>query len=60
MTLFLRFPTLYLVKKGQTANPMKYESGRDADSFIKFLAKESTDGLKGYGRDGKKKKKTEL
>lgn len=25
--------------------------------FIKYLAKESTDGLSGYGKDGKKKKK---
>jgi len=54
------FPTLYYAPKNNKKNPKKYESGRDVDSFVKFLAKESTDGLKGYKRDGKKKKKTEL
>lgn len=54
------FPTLYFVKKGQKGSPMKYESGRDVDAFVKFLAKESTDGLKGYDRNGNKKKKSEL
>lgn len=33
------------------------QAGREVDDFIKYLAKESTDGLKGYDRDGKKKKK---
>lgn len=33
------------------------QGGREVDEFIKYLAKESTDGLSGYNRDGKKKKK---
>lgn len=54
------FPTLYFAPKGSKQNPKKYESGRDVDSFVKFMAKESTDGLQGFSMDGKKKKKSEL
>jgi protein disulfide isomerase family A protein 3 len=37
------------------------QGGREVDDFLKYLAKESTDELAGYKRDGKKKKKkTEL
>jgi len=54
------FPTLYFAKKGEKMTPMKYESGRDVDSFIKFLAKEATEPLQGYDRSGKKTKKSEL
>ncbi|XP_059171523.1 protein disulfide-isomerase A3-like [Physella acuta] len=51
------FPTIYYAPKGNKSSPKKYEGGREVDEFIKFLAKESTDGLVGYNRDGKKKKK---
>ncbi|BFZ02019.1 hypothetical protein BsWGS_05058 [Bradybaena similaris] len=51
------FPTIYFAPKGSKKSPRKYEAGREVDDFIKYLAKESTDGLKGYDRDGKKKKK---
>jgi protein disulfide isomerase family A protein 3 len=54
------FPTLYYAPKGDKQNPLKYESGRDVDSFVKFLAEKSTDGLSGYDKKGKKKKKSEL
>ncbi|CAG5124327.1 unnamed protein product [Candidula unifasciata] len=58
------FPTIYFAPKGSKSSPRKYEGGREVDDFIKYLAKESTDGLSGYDRDGKKKKdkkkKTEL
>lgn len=54
------FPTLFFAPKGKKQSPMKYESGRDVDSFIKFLAKEATDPLNGYDRNGKKTKKSEL
>lgn len=54
------FPTLYYVPKGNKQNPMKYESGRDVDSIVKFLAEKSTDGLSGFDRKGKKTKKSEL
>jgi len=39
------------------------QGGREVDEFIKFLAREATDPLSGYTRDGKKvkaAKKTEL
>ena len=41
---------------------MLLQGGREVKDFIKYLAKESTDGLKGWNRDGKKKKskKSEL
>ena len=54
------FPTLFFAPKGNKQSPMKYESGRDVDSFVKFLAKEATDPLNGYDRNGKKTKKSEL
>ena len=41
-------------------NPRKYEGGREVDEFVKYLAKESTDPLKGYKRDGSNTKKNEL
>jgi len=52
------FPTLYWVPKGGA--PRQYQGGRALDDFVKYIAKEATDELKGYKRDGKKKKKTEL
>lgn len=54
------FPTLYFAPKNSKQNPMKYESGRDVDSFVKFLAKHATDPLIGFDRNGKKLKKSEL
>lgn len=52
------FPTIYYAPKGSKNSPKKYEGGREVDDFIKYLAKESTDGLSGFGKDGKKKKKS--
>lgn len=54
------FPTIYFAPKNSKQNPKKYEGGREVDDFVKYLAKESTDPLSGWGRDGKKTKKTEL
>jgi len=59
------FPTIYFVPKGSKSSPKRYEGPREVDDFIKYLAKEATSPLKGYGRDGKKvkgakKDKTEL
>lgn len=53
------FPTLYWLPKN-TKTPIPYSGAREVKDFIKFIAEHSTDGLKGYSRDGKKKKKTEL
>ncbi|VDM52112.1 unnamed protein product [Angiostrongylus costaricensis] len=53
------FPTIYWLPKGNKESPLPYNGGREVDDFISFIAKHSTDGLKGYSRDGKKKK-TEL
>ena len=33
-----------------------FQGGREVDDFIKFLAKEATDALDGYDRNGSKKK----
>lgn len=40
-----------------TKTPVSYDGGREVKDFIKYIAKHSTDGLKGYDRDGKKIKK---
>ena len=38
-----------------------FQGGREVDDFVKYLAKEATEELSGYNRDGKKKKsKVEL
>jgi protein disulfide isomerase family A protein 3 len=52
-------PTLFWLPK-DSKKPVKYESGREVDDFIKFIAKEATNELKGYDRSGKPKAKTEL
>lgn len=53
------FPTIYFAPKGKKAHPKKYESGREVDDFIKYLAKEATDEMNGWDRQAKEKK-TEL
>uniref|UniRef100_A0A914V9R8 Protein disulfide-isomerase n=1 Tax=Plectus sambesii TaxID=2011161 RepID=A0A914V9R8_9BILA len=54
------FPTIFWVPKDKKNSPVAYQGAREVDDFVKFIAKESTDGLKGFARDGKKKKKSEL
>ncbi len=51
-----RFPTIYYSPKNSKNSPKKYEGGREVDDFVKYLAKESTDGLRGFDKNGKKKK----
>lgn len=54
------FPTLFWLPKG-SKKPVKYESGRELQDFIKYIAKEATEELKGYDRSGNpKESKTEL
>uniref|UniRef100_A0A914REJ8 Thioredoxin domain-containing protein n=1 Tax=Parascaris equorum TaxID=6256 RepID=A0A914REJ8_PAREQ len=55
--LNIQFPTLYWVPKNAKDKPVPYSGAREVDDFVKFIAKHSTEGLKGYDRDGKKKKK---
>jgi len=52
------FPTIYWVPKGKKDAPVPYHGGRELDDFVQFIAKESTDELNGWERDGKKKKKS--
>lgn len=55
------FPTLFWVPKDKKDKPVKYEGGREVNDFIKYIAKEATNELKGYDRSGKpKESKTEL
>jgi len=55
------FPTIFFSPKGSKSSPKSYEGGREVDDFIKYLARESSSPLKGFGRDGKVKvQKTEL
>lgn len=50
------FPTIYFAPKNDKQNPRKYEGGREVDDFIKYLARESTEPMVGYDRNGSKKK----
>lgn len=52
------FPTIYYAPKGGKTAPKQYDGGREVDDFIKYLAKEATNPLKGYDRAGKKVKKS--
>jgi len=54
------FPSLFFVPKKSKQTPRKYEGGREVDDFVKYLAKESTDPLKGYKRNGAKTKSGDL
>lgn len=56
------FPTIYFAPKNSKTSPKSYDGGREVDEFIKYLARESTEPLSGYTREGKKvkAKKTEL
>jgi len=47
------FPTIYFAPKGDKKNPKQYNGGREVDDFLKYLAKESTNQLKGFDRSGK-------
>lgn len=49
------FPTIYFAPKNNKENPRKYEGGREVNDFIKYLAKEASDPLNGYDRNGNKK-----
>jgi len=53
------FPTLFWIPKDGKDKPVRYEGGREADDFIKYIAEHATNELKGYDRSGKTKK-TEL
>ncbi|GAB1606121.1 protein disulfide-isomerase A3-like [Argonauta hians] len=50
------FPTIYFSPKNSKDSPKKYNGGREVDDFVKYLAQESTNELKGYTRSGGKKK----
>lgn len=50
------FPTIYFKPKGKENNPKKYQGGREVKDFLKYLATEATEELKGYTREGKKRK----
>jgi protein disulfide isomerase family A protein 3 len=54
------FPTIYFAPKNAKNSPRKYEAGREVDDFIKYLAKEATNPLKGWDRNGKKTTKSDL
>ncbi|BFY97061.1 hypothetical protein BsWGS_00101 [Bradybaena similaris] len=51
------FPTIYFVPKDRKSTPKIYDGEREVNDIIKFLAREATDQLRGYDRDGNKKAK---
>ncbi|XP_047117326.1 protein disulfide-isomerase A3 [Schistocerca piceifrons] len=50
------FPTLYWASKDGKSNPVRYDGGRELDDFIKYIARQATNELKGWDRKGKTKK----
>jgi protein disulfide isomerase family A protein 3 len=50
------FPTLFWIPKGKKSSPVRYNGGRELNDFITYIAKESTNELNGWSRDGKEKK----
>ena len=52
------FPTLYWLPKG-SKSPKSYQGGRELDDFVKYIAENASDELKGWTRKGKERK-TEL
>merc|ERR1712038_211453 len=52
------FPTLYWLPS-DSKTPEAYQGGREVDDFVKYIAKEASEELKGFDRKGKAKK-TEL
>lgn len=53
------FPTLFWLPKDSKDKPMKYDGGRQLDDFVKYIAKHSTEKLKGFNRKGEEKKSKE-
>ena len=49
------FPTLYWLPKG-SKKVTSYNRGREIDDFIKYIAENASDELKGFDRKGKAKK----
>lgn len=47
------FPTLFWAPKDSKDKPVQYEGGRELEDFIKYIAKHSTNELKGFDRKGK-------
>lgn len=50
------FPTLFWLPKDSKSVPVKYEGGREVDDFLKYIAKQATNELKGWDRSAKSKK----
>ena len=49
------FPTIYWLPKN-SRKPVSYGAGRELDDFVKYIAKEASEELKGFDRSGKAKK----
>lgn len=49
------FPTLFWLPKG-SKKAESYNGGRELDDFVKYIAENASDELKGYTRKGKEKK----
>jgi len=47
------FPTLFWIPKG--GKPESYNGGREVDDFVKYIAENASNELKGYSRKGKEK-----
>ncbi|CAL8087040.1 unnamed protein product [Calicophoron daubneyi] len=50
------YPTVFFVSKTDKEHPKTYEGAREVDDVIRYIAASSTEELRGYDRDGKKRK----
>ena len=49
------FPTLYWLPSS-SKTPVQYQGGREVNDFVKYIAENASEELKGYNRKGKAKK----
>lgn len=54
------FPTIFWKPKDSSKKPIRYNSGRALEDFIKYISENASDELKGYDRKGNPKSKDEL
>ena len=54
-----RFPTIYLVPKGQNSRPIKFDGSRTVDDLIEFIQRNTIDAIKFIEPEEKYLKKSE-
>ncbi len=50
--VFLRYPDIFFVKKSKKQSPKQYTGQLELRDLLRYVAKESTNELYAYNRDG--------